>query len=144
MYRQTSQRSVNFSHVRRKPLSVKFWLTGVVDFGDFALFHQFLNPTMNRFVRDVGHFLLVERVVELPVKTTTVAHESHQAFRIGWDGRFVGVKRIELFPGQLGSQGTGTQQTLENGGVDVLDQKRTSFHGHQVFKCRHEQRHAEP
>ena len=142
-HRKAAKRPVNFCHVGGEPLSVEFLLARTVKFGDLAGLTQFFHPTPDRVVRDVGKFLLVERVVEFSVQSAAVTHQPEQFLGAGGDRSLVGIVRCKLFRGEFGGKGPCSQQPLKNGRVDVLHQERTRLHRHQILKRRHEEGHAE-
>ena len=141
---QAAEGAVNFCHVGHEPLAVQFFLSRPVNLRDLSGLTQFLDPTSNRFQRNIRQFLLVEWVVEFTVQTSTVAHEAEQFLGVGGYRGFVGVVSTELLGGEFGGQGARTQETLQNGRVDVFHEERPRFHRHQVLKRRHEQGHTEP
>ena len=140
---QTAQSTVNFCHVRNKPLAIQLILAGSVNFGDLPVLAQLLNPSPDGFKRHCSEFIFVEWIVEFSVEATAVTHQSEEFSSVGWNGCFVGVVRGQLFAAQFGGQGTRTEQALKDGRVDVLDEERPCLHRHEVLKGRHEERHTE-
>ena len=80
---QTTQSSVDFSHVRDKPLSVEFVLSGPVELGDLTVLAKFLNPSPDGFQGNTCQFFLVQWIVEFPVEAPTVAHQAIQFASVG-------------------------------------------------------------
>ena len=86
---QTAQCTMNFRHVRRKPLAIQFLLSSAIDFGDQTCLAQFFDPPSNRFMRNVLKFVFVEGVVEIPVQAPTMTHQPLQLLGVGGDRCFV-------------------------------------------------------
>ena len=141
---KTTQRPVNFGHVGGEPFPIEFVLSSAVKFCDLSGLTKFFHPTSNGIKWNIGEFFFVERIVEFTVQTATVAHQTEQLLRIVRHGCFIGVVGAELLTRQFGGQRPCAEESLQDTGVNVFDEERTCFHRHQIFKRRHEQRHAQP